>query len=237
MYVGGSLALGAFDRASDIDVVIVTASHSVQRFDELDGMHRRLAGEPTWFATELECIYMPRTGLRRFDRGRATHLKLDRGPGETLKVDRMDESWIVHCHILRTRGVTWAGPDPTTLIDDVSQTDLRAAMRALLAGWGSSLLRQPDQLRAPGYQSYAVLSLCRILFTIQEGTVVPKVSAAEWAATKLPAEWHGLIARAVADRLRDRMRPSDAAVTQTLSLIEYARALGGRLYERLANER
>jgi len=227
MYIGGSLALGAFDSASDIDVVIATVGDVVDRLAALDRAHRRLALHPGWFATELECIYMPETVLRRFDRAHATHLKLDRGRGEALKVDTMDESWTVHCHVLRSYGITWEGPDPATLIDDVSREDLRAAMRAILEGWASDLLRRPDELRAPGYQSYTVLSLCRILHTLEEGTVLSKADAAKWAGAHLPAEWHGLVARAVSDRLRDRVRPSDSAVSQTLALIEYARAQAG----------
>jgi len=224
MYVGGSLALGAFDRASDIDVLIATTGDLSHRFATLDVLHRRLARETVWFATELECVYMAPIGLRRFERAHASHLKLDRGPGEALKFDTMDESWTVYCHVLRTCGIAWDGPDPATLIDHISPEDLRAAMRAILGRWATNLLRRPDGLRAPGYQSYAVLTLCRILHTLDEGTVLSKAGAAAWAGTTLPAEWHGLIARAVADRWRDRVRASDSAVLQTLGLIEFARA-------------
>jgi len=227
MYIGGSLALGAFDRASDLDVVIATSADVRHRLATLELVHRHLARERVWFATELECIYMSQAGLRRFDRAQATHLKLDRGPGQALKIDTMDESWVVHCHVLRTCGIVWAGPDPTTLIDRVSREDLQTAMRALLRGWAVELVRQPDGLRAPGYQSYAVLSLCRILHTLQEGTIVSKADAAAWAEFKLPAKWHGLVRRAVADRMRDRVCASDAAVAQTLGLIEYAQASTG----------
>jgi hypothetical protein len=234
MYVGGSLALGAFDRASDVDVLIATTADLSQRFATLDALHRRLAREKLWFATELECIYMAPAGLRRFERAHARHLKLDRGAGEALKIDTMDESWTVYCHVLRTDGITWDGPDPATLIDDVTRADLRAAMHAILEGWASNLLRRPDDLRAPGYQSYTVLSLCRILYTLDEGTVQSKAAAAAWAGRTLPDNWHGLIARAVADRLRDRVRASDAAVLQTLGMIEFARARAGAP-TRLAN--
>lgn len=224
MYVGGSLALDAFDRASDVDVVIATSGDVRHRFAALELVHRQLAREREWFATELECIYMSRAGLRRFDRAHATHLKLDRGPGEGLKVDTMDESWVVHCYVLRTRGITWAGPDPTALIDPVSRDELRASMRALLGGWAADLLRQPDGLRAPGYQSYAVLSLCRILHTLHAGTIVSKLDAAAWAVATLPPTWHDLVRQAVADRMRDRVCASDAAIARTVGLIEYAQA-------------
>jgi hypothetical protein len=236
MYIGGSLALGAFDRASDIDVVIATSGDVRHRFPDLDLVHRQLARERVWFATELECIYMSQVGLRRFDRAHAAHLKLDRGPGEALKVDTMDESWVVHCHVLRTAGITWAGPDPTTLIEHVSHDDLRATMCGLLAGWAADLVDQPDRLRAPGYQSYAVLSLCRILYTLYADAIVSKLDAAEWAVTALRPEWHDLIRQAVADRMRDRASASEATIAQTLRLIEYAQTSAG-ISKRLANER
>ena len=222
MYVGGSLALDAFDRASDVDVVFATRTDVANRFEALDGMHRELAREAVWCATELECIYMSLDGLRHFDRAYAAHLKLERGPGETLKLDTMDESWVVHCHVLRTKGITWDGPDPAALIDEVSRSDLQAAMRGVLGGWAIELLRHPDGLRGPGYQAYVVLSICRILYTLEEGSVVSKNAAAEWAITKLPFEWHGLISGAVADRIQDRVCAPDSAVRQTVRLIEYA---------------
>lgn len=236
MYIGGSLALGAFDRASDIDVVIATSEDVRHRLTALDVVHRQLARERVWFATELECIYMPPAGLRRFDRAHSAHLKLDRGPGEALKLDIMDESWVVHCHVLRTCGITWAGPDPTTLIGSVSREDLRAAMCGLLDGWAADLWRQPDRLRAPGYQSYAVLSLCRILRTLNEGSIVSKADASAWAATTLPAKWRSVVIQAVADRMRDRVRASDAAIANTLGLIEYARRGSRQVSSRLPDK-
>jgi hypothetical protein len=36
---------------------------------------------------------MARARLRRFDPAHASHLKLDRASGETLKSDSTDESW------------------------------------------------------------------------------------------------------------------------------------------------
>jgi hypothetical protein len=236
MYVGGSLALGAFDLASDIDVVIVTIGDVLHRLETLDTIHRRLARERVWFATELECIYVAQSGLQRIERGHTGHLKLDRGPGEALKIDTMDESWTVHCHVLLTDGITWHGPDPATLIDNVSRQDLQAAMRSILAGWAGKLLREPDGLRAPGYQSYAVLSLCRILHTLEEGTILSKAGAATWAATHVPAEWQGLIAQALTDRLRERTCASAGAVSKTLGFIEFARDRA-HIPNRLANER
>jgi hypothetical protein len=162
-YLSGSLATGGFDRASDVDVVVATRREvRGARFTTLDTLHRRLARAGTWCATELECTYTSVSALRRFDPRHAVHAHIGRGPGERLELATFDEGWLVQCHILRTQGITITGPDPVTLIDPVSAGRLRDAMRALVAGWATSFLGNPEALGARGYQSYVVLSLGRI---------------------------------------------------------------------------
>ncbi|HWW75524.1 MAG TPA: aminoglycoside adenylyltransferase domain-containing protein, partial [Pyrinomonadaceae bacterium] len=47
-------------------------------------------------------------------------------------------------------------------------------------------------------RAYAVLTLCRILYTHAKGKVVSKPRAARWAVKQLPGEWHELVRRAAA---------------------------------------
>jgi predicted nucleotidyltransferase len=223
MYVSGSLAAGEFDRASDVDVIVVTETEvSGERLASLDALHARVAQRDVWCETELECTYISRGALRRFDRARAVHASLDRGPGERLKLATYDEGWVVHCHLVRTKGITLAGPDPATLIDEVPPATLRQAMRAVLTGWATGLLARPDTLRPRGHQSYVVLSLCRIRYTLETGAVVSKRRAAEWARSALDAKWRPLIDRAIVDRQRPRAPAAEEAVALTLEFIREA---------------
>jgi predicted nucleotidyltransferase len=220
MYLSGSLAAGEFDRASDVDVIVVTETEvSGERLASLDALHARVAQRDVWCATELECTYISRAALRRFDRARAVHASLDRGPGERLKLATYDEGWVVHCHLLRTKGITLAGPDPATLIEEVPPATLRQAMRAVLTGWATGLLAHPDALRTRGYQSYIVLSLCRIRYTLETGLVVSKRRAAEWARSALDAKWRPLIDRALVDRKHPRAPVEAEAVVRTLEFV------------------
>ncbi|HET6233331.1 MAG TPA: aminoglycoside adenylyltransferase domain-containing protein [Longimicrobiaceae bacterium] len=220
VYVSGSLAAGGFDRASDVDVVVVTETEvRGQPFETLDAMHQRLAQLDVWCATELECTYISLAALRRFDPARAVHAILDRGRGERLKLATYDEGWVVHCHTLRRQGITLAGPDPATLIDEVTPAALRQAMRGVLAGWAADLLAHPGAMGTRGYQSYVVLSLCRIRYTLATGDVVPKPQAAAWACERLSARWHPLIDRALVDRQNPAGPASDEDVRLTLDLI------------------
>ena len=91
-----------------------------------------------------------------------------------------DEGWVVQSHLLRTQGIVIAGPLPETLIDEVIPEALRMAMRGVLADGDGSLRDSPAILQTRGYQSYAVLSLCRILYTRRHGAIISKRSAASW---------------------------------------------------------
>ena len=50
----------------------------------------------------------------------------------------------------------------------------------------------------PFYRTYAVLTLCRILYTHRKGGVVSKPRAARWALRALPSGWRSLIRGALA---------------------------------------
>ena len=186
MMLYGSLAAGDFDAASDVDVLVVTnADISTETFAALAMMHARMAqGDSPW-ATRLEISYIPLSALRRHDPAHATHPRLDRGGGERLYWMPHDVDWVVQRHALRERGLVIAGPTPASLIDPVAPDDLRAAMRPLLQRREQSLRDRPADLNFRGYQSYVVLTVCRMLYTLAHGTVVSKPIAARWAVATL----------------------------------------------------
>ena len=225
-YLFGSLTSGDFDRDSDVDVVVVTEDTvSDEHFAALHTLHLRLARLDLWCATQLEASYIPRHALRRYDPAHALHPHIDRGSGdEVLFMMQHDESWIVQRHVLRQRGITLTGPAPATLIDEVSPDDLRQAMRAILDGWAAHILDDPAQMQARGYQSYTVLSLCRILYTLRYESVVSKPAAARWAQEDLDEQWSPLIARTWDGRHNPGQTASPDDVDGTLAFIRYALA-------------
>ena len=220
-YLFGSLACGDFDRDSDVDVLVVTEGELTdETFSALRAMHGRLAAAGTRWATQLEVSYIPRDAVRRHDPSRAVHPHIDRGEGEQLRLVRHDEDWVVQRHTLRERGVTLAGPPPHTLIDPVSPDDLRRAMAAII-WWPAEILEDPTRIKRRGYQSYIVLTMCRMLYTIRHGAVVSKRAAARWAEGEAGGLWAPLIARAWEGRSNPRLGAPPEDVSGTLDLIRY----------------
>lgn len=222
MYLFGSLANGDFDQHSDIDVLVVTKDEiSNDIFSSLQIMHARIADVDSPWATQLEVSYIPQKALRRFDPANILHPHMDRGRGESLHMLGHESDWIVQRHILRERGIILEGPAPKSLIDPISPNNLRQAVMDVLPLWAKPILDDPNQIKSRGYQSYVVLSLCRMLYTLQCGTIISKRAAAQWAQETLSTQWTHLIARAWLGRQYPGLKAEPEDVDGTLNLIRY----------------
>ncbi|MHB9146283.1 MAG: aminoglycoside adenylyltransferase domain-containing protein [Symbiobacteriia bacterium] len=73
-----------------------------------------------------------------------------------------------------------------------------------------------SRLQASEYQAYAVLTMCRALYTLRLGTVAAKPVAARWAQDTF-GRWRALIGRALAWRHGE---PLDL-LTETLGFIRF----------------
>jgi hypothetical protein len=231
MYLYGSLATGRFDRDSDVDFVVVTDEEvSESLFLKLQDMHARVAGADSWCATQLEGSYIPRHALKRYDPIRALYVHIDRGQDEHLQRmhlgnDRLSRAWwggwVLLRSALREYGITLAGPDPKTLIDPVSPDDLRQAALSILNGWAADILNDPAQIKNRGYQSYTVLTLCRILYTLHTGAVTSKPEAICWAQETLDKKWTPLIERAWLGRQNPGLEAEPDDIVTTLEFVRY----------------
>jgi hypothetical protein len=222
MYLDGSLTSGDFDGDSDIDFVVFTRDDiSADLFTALQAMHDRIATIDSPYAVQLEGSYISQHGLRSYDPEHAHYPNIERGTGERLKLVQHADWWIIHRYILRERGITILGPAPQTLIYPVSPDDLRRAMLSLLGGWTTQILDNPTKINSRGYQSYVVLSLCRILYTLRFGDVVSKPFAARWAKETLGGPWVSLIDRAWTGRHHPELPAEAGDMDGTLDFIRF----------------
>jgi predicted nucleotidyltransferase len=222
MYLFGSLANGDFDEHSDIDVLIVTDSEILDdKFSALKEMHERITRINSPWAIQLEVSYIPQNALRRFDPTNNLHPHMDRGNGETLPIMLHANDWIIQRHLLHERGVVITGPDLKTLIDPVSPDDMRQAIIDVLPLWVNPILEEPAQIKSRGYQSFVVLSLCRMLYTLQYGTIVSKRVAAQWGQDTLGKQWKSLIEDAWLGRQNPGLEARPADINETMDLIRY----------------
>lgn len=118
-----------------------------------------------------------------------------------------------------------AGPPPNYLVDSISTEILKGEMHATLMNWGQEILDDPDRYNNRFYQTFIVLSYCRMLHDIHRGYPGSKREGAEWAKTVLDPSWIDLIDRTwegrpdPAQKVREPADPED--FERTLNFVKY----------------
>jgi predicted nucleotidyltransferase len=197
LYLYGSLASGDFDdTVSDIDLLAATAEPLNEAdFAALDRMHQDFVREHPERADRVEIAYLSLRALQTFK----TELNPIgiMSPGEPFHIIEMNDDWLVNWHMVREIGVTLFGPPPRSIIVPTTQAEFVGIIKKHMVWWkdyiDEGIFRRPSQ-------AYAIITMCRALYTVTHGEQVSKVKAAEWAQVALP-EWAGLIGRALQWRL------------------------------------
>jgi hypothetical protein len=193
LYLHGSLATGDFNpNSSDIDFVVVTSEPvSDELLPALADLHTRLAASGLKWATRLEGAYIAKQALRYYEPEKTTCAWL--GADGHFAKEPLGNDWVIQSYVIREQGVVVSGPNPKTLVNPNLPEDLRRAELATLCGWWAPQLENSFRLRSPEYQAYAVLTMCRALYTLQFGAVASKPVAARWAQAELGECWVPLI--------------------------------------------
>ena len=198
MYLYGSLSSGDFDpETSDVDFLVVTTSTLPDKtIADLEIMHHRIWKSSSKWAGKLEGSYIPKREIKRHNPRSGPCPTVNEG---RFYLDKPGSDWIIQRHIVREQGVILAGPDPKTLIDPVDAADLRRAVKGVLFEWWFPMLEDPTWLREHGseYHAFAILTMCRALYTLENGTTVSKSAAARWVQGKLGEDWSRVIDQAL----------------------------------------
>lgn len=218
LYLYGSLSSGGFDPdSSDVDFLVVTdGGLDESDLDALRRMHEELARSGLPYATELEGSYIPARALRKYDPDDSRHPSI--GIDWDFGIISHGHQWVLEAELVRTRGVRVAGPPPASLIDPATPDELRDAVLHVLRDFWSKQLDRAEWLRPRNYQAFAILTMCRAMYTVEHGKVVSKPEAARWARAALDPEWALLVDRALAWR-HER---DDAPLDETKAFIRHA---------------
>ena len=95
--------------------------------------------------------------------------------------------------MLYKHGIPLLGPDFKTLVKPIDIEDVRAAcIRDLFEEWEPKMT-DPTYLNNSHYQSYVVLNLCRILYTVVCHSTATKKASASWVKSEFDPQWTPLI--------------------------------------------
>jgi hypothetical protein len=193
VYLTGSLSYGDFNPDnSDIDLVaIVNDPLSPEQMEALKHMHLYVGETHEKWAKRIECSYVPRDMLHNILPPKKPRPYF--GEGIFYPEAPYGNEWIINQYLLYKHGIPLNGPAFKTLVQPIDIEDVRkACIRDLFEEWEPKM-NEPEWLKNSHYQSYVVLNLCRILYTvICHATATKKVSAA-WVKLEFGPHWNHLI--------------------------------------------
>lgn len=186
-YLFGSVAFPDYDTHSgDIDFYAVVRKRLTKtEMDQLDSMHRSIS-EEFEYGSRLEGFYILIAQARKSQGPKgliyASHRRIHRGG--------VDDAWSLHReHFHSSAYIRLHGPSPSTIFRTADWPSIREDLFRQLVYARRIIQSDPW---------WAVLNLCRLVYTFEKGKiVVSKLGAAKWALTKLPRKWHQVIRAAV----------------------------------------
>jgi hypothetical protein len=194
LYVYGSVLDSEFDPArSDVDCIAVTQrALDESAFGRLNAWLTDAALEEPRF-TRLQMHLLVKQSVLVEDRRACLH------QFGVLKRSGSDGNPIIWMDFFQ-RGRTLLGPHPESFVPEITAEILHRALVREVGYLREEVVAKPDSewRDVPSYRGYAVLTLCRILYSLRTGEVTPKPRAARWAMDHTPTEWHDLIQHALA---------------------------------------
>jgi hypothetical protein len=193
IYLYGSLTQRAFNsKRSDVDCLVVTER------DLNNAQFRKLA---LWLARASKSNPLVARLQIQFlikDEVLTMNSKACLYQFGKLKRSGSDGNPIIWINVLKS-GVILFGVPPESFVPAITPDILFQALEREL-----SYLREEISTKAesewkdvPSYRAYAVLTVCRILYSFRKGTIVSKQRAARWALKYLPDEWCQIILQAL----------------------------------------
>jgi hypothetical protein len=215
MYIGGSLANNSFNNeTSDIDCYIVTTSDlSKNIIKNIEEMHKKLYSSELKYAKKIEASYVPKKDLLHFN-PRGMRPYFNEG---CYYLGEYGNNYIIELCVLREKGISILGPDIKNLIQKISTHDLMLAIKRNLHEYWEAALSDLPKFRRSDYQVFAILTMCRTLYSLETGEITSKMEAAQWALQRLDGSWKNLVELAIAWRPDQEINKVD----ETLQFVKY----------------
>ena len=223
-YLQGSFAIGDYDEHSDVDFIIVVKDElTANEINALQTMYKRIYELEIAWAQHLEGSYFPLKILQNQPPYGQKLWYLDNGKNFLIESEHCNT--VVVRWIVREKGIIMVGPNPKTIISLIPINTLRKEIYSTICDWGEEILANQKQFENRFYQSFIVLSYCRMLHDLKKGEISSKRYASEWAKRNLDRSWIDLIDRTWAARpkpeisIREPADPDDFA--RTIQFIKY----------------
>jgi predicted nucleotidyltransferase len=232
IYLVGSIASGDFDLDSDVDFLVVTNTELTEAdMKPLQDIQIKIHEIDCYPAKHLEGSYISINDLNDWSTvGQKKLYYFDNG-STSYELSTHDNQWHVRW-ILRECGITLVGQKPEIILGALPLNalvdEIKKSMLQSMEIFQSEINRPLSFCNSRFGQSFFVLTYCRMLHTLQTGTVQSKKAGMTWAKQFVDAKWVKLIDQAWKERegvrflVKIHQRAEQTLLDETLDFIKYA---------------
>jgi hypothetical protein len=192
VYLMGSLTYDDFNPSrSDVDLVtVLNRPASEAEIEQLKKFHQQLEATHPYWGKRVESQYVPEAFFKQTLPPRNPRPYY--GEGRFYEEAPYGNEWLINVAMLYEYGTTLFGKDFKKIVTRLDYAAVRqASARDLFDEWVPKI-EDPDYLDNPHYQSYVILNVCRILFTVLNSKIASKTVSANWVKETFP-EWGLLV--------------------------------------------
>ena len=202
IYLHGSVTQRSFNpKRSDVDCIVLTRRElSDIQFKKIGAWLDRTAASNPW-TTRLQMLFLIKNEVLTMN-SKACLYQFG-----IFKRSGSDGNPIIWMETMET-GVVLFGPRPESFVPAITREILFQALERELDYLRAEITNRESEWRnVTSYRAYAVLTVCRILYSFRKGTIVSKQRAAKWAIKFLPKEWNEIVLQALGISYGQRSAP------------------------------
>lgn len=196
IYLFGSLSYNDFNsRRSDIDLaIVIKIPLSQEEGEKIKNLHLELEKKYPLWKERIEGSYTPLDLFENILPPKQSRPYF--GGGVFYFEAPYGNEWLINNYLLYHKSIALQGADFRTLVNPIDIRDVqKASINDLFKEWEPKIIDK-EWLSNSYYQSYLVLNLCRILYTVMQNSVGSKTVSASWVKNEYAPQWKGLIEEA-----------------------------------------
>ncbi len=213
VYLTGSLTYGDYnpDR-SDIDLHVITKLKiDANDLIKLEQIHKTLEESNPAFKDKVEASYTPTYLFKEILPPKEPRPWY--GFGKLYKEAPYGNEWIINNYILQEHGTPLYGESFSDLFSKISIDDVKkACTKDFYKEWLPKTDKDIASLDDSHIQSYVVLNLCRILYTVRNSKIGSKTTSSNWVKINLFPQYEDLITLAQQWKYGEDMKAKERVI-------------------------
>lgn len=190
IYIYGSLAMSAYhEGTSDIDFIVLLGKEmTAEELIRLKRVHEKTNDE-SQYGKKLDGMYLQLTDISKNSSKLSSYPYCSDGKITTGHHDVNAVTWWT----LKHHGITLYGIPSEKLEIEVKWTDIEENMKGNINHYWAGKLKKPYLFLSAEMAEFTILTLCRVICSLETKEIVSKIEAAERLLLKLPEKWHRIM--------------------------------------------